>query len=129
MTFFCPKCWAQVAESARVCPQCKADIAEWKSQHDYVDQLIAALRHRVPTTPVLAAQVLGERREKKAVPALIDTLYSTHDAYLAEAAAGALSKIDSADAIDAVRRALRHRFVQVRARAREAFAEGESVHT
>lgn len=100
-----------------------------KSQHDYADQLIAALRHPVPTTPIIAAQVLGERREEKAVPALIKTLNSTGDAYLAEAAAEALSKIGSAEAIDAVRTALQHQFVRVRARAREALPEKDIVKT
>jgi HEAT repeat protein len=122
-TFFCPKCWAQVAESASVCPQCGIEIAQWKSQHDYTDQLIVALRHPVPTTPVLAAQVLGERREAKAVPALLETLNNTSDAYLAAASAVALDKIGSAEAIDAVRAALHHRFARVRARAREALRE------
>jgi HEAT repeat protein len=126
-TFFCPKCWAQVAESASVCPECGTDIAQWKAEHDYADQLIAALRHPIPTTQVLAAEVLGERREKKAVPALIETLNTTGDAYLAAAAVEALSKIGSAEAIDTVRAALQHRFVGVRARAREGLANSVSL--
>ena len=120
ISFFCPNCWSNIAESAKVCPDCKIDIAQWISQHDYADQLIIALRHPIPTTPVLAAQILGERREKKAVPALIEVMNETPDAYLAEAAVEALRKIDNAEAIKAVRAARRHRFARVRAKVREA---------
>lgn len=124
-TFFCPNCWAQVVESAGICPQCGIDIAQWNSQHDYADQLIVALRHPVPTTPVIAAQVLGERREEKAVPALIEILNCTGDAYLAEAALEALGKIRGTEAFNAVRAALGHRFVGVRARAREVMSNSD----
>ena len=110
VSFFCPNCWASVAESTRVCPRCKIDIVQWKSQHDYADELIAALWHPIPTTPVIAAQILGDRREQKAVPALIRVLHETTDAYLAEAVVEALSKIDNVEAAKVVRAACQHHF-------------------
>lgn len=118
-SFFCPKCWASIAESVRICPTCGTDIAQWKSEHDYGDQLIAALHHPIPTTAVIAAQVLGQRRELKAVPELIKMLNETADFYLAEAVVEALGKVGDTQARNAVHAALRHRFARVRARAGE----------
>jgi len=69
--FYCPNCWGEVSEQATTCPHCYEKISERISQADYIDKLIAALRHKEATTPVRAAWILGERREKKAVPALI----------------------------------------------------------
>ena len=127
-SFFCPNCWASVAESAKICPHCKIDIAEWKSRHDYVDQLVNALRHPIPTTPVIATQILGDRREQKAVPALIRVLHETNDAYLAEAAVEALNKIDNVEAVKVVRAACQHHFARVRAKARECYPAGSNRH-
>lgn len=69
-TFYCPNRWREVSESATVCSHCHTNISERISQTDYIDKLIAALRHKEPMTPVRAAWILGERREPKAVPAL-----------------------------------------------------------
>jgi len=63
-TFYCTNCWAEVPESAATCPRCGDDIAARQTRADFVDKLIAALRHCEPMTPVRAAWILGERREQ-----------------------------------------------------------------
>ena len=45
-TFYCPNCWAEVPESATICPHCHTNISERISEADYTDKLIAALRPR-----------------------------------------------------------------------------------
>jgi HEAT repeat protein len=120
MAFFCPACWAEVSEQATTCPRCNANITEHISQADYVEKLIAALSHKEPTTPVRAAWILGERLEKKAVPALTRIVHKAADAFLVESAVEALGKIGGKAAVAAVRTALRHSSLRVRVKAREA---------
>jgi hypothetical protein len=91
-TFYCPNCWAEIPESATVCPHCYTEISGRISQVDYVDKLIAALRHKEPTTPVRAAWILGERREQKAVPALVKIVKKGKDGFVVESAVEALGK-------------------------------------
>jgi HEAT repeat protein len=122
-TFFCPNCWAEVSERATTCLHCHENISERISQADYVDKLMAALRHREPTTPVRAAWILGERREQKAVPALAKIAKRSTDAFLVESAVEALGKIGGKAATAAVRSAAHHSSLRVRVKAREVLKE------
>jgi HEAT repeat protein len=122
-TFYCPNCWGEVAETAIVCPHCSSNISERISQADYTDKLIAALRHKEPTTPVRAAWILGERRERKAVPALTKIVKKASDAFLVESAVEALGKIGGDTAAAAVRTATQHSSLRVRVKAREVLME------
>lgn len=118
-TFYCPNCWAEVLESATVCPHCHADLSERISQADYVDKLIAALRHKEPMTPVRAAWILGEPREQKAISALAKIVKKAKDAFLVESAVEALGKIGGSTATASVRGATQHSSLRVRVKARE----------
>ena len=122
-TFYCPHCWRQVLESATICPHCHTNISERITEADYTDKLIAALRHREPTTPVRAAWVLGERREGKAVAALTKVLRKAKDALLVETAVEALGKIGGTEATMAVRAATQHPTLRVRVKARDVLRE------
>jgi HEAT repeat protein len=125
-TFYCPSCWSEVSKSAAVCPNCHVDISERISQADYTEKLIAALRHKEPTTPVRAAWILGERREEKAVPALTKILRRAKDAFLVEGAVEALGKIGGTAATLAIRVATQHSSLRVRVKAREVLQEIEA---
>jgi HEAT repeat protein len=122
-TFYCPNCWAEVPESATICPHCHTEISERLSQADYADKLIAALRHKEPMTPVRAAWILGERREQKAVPALAKIVKKAKDAFLVESAVEALGKIGGGAASDAVRAATQHSSLRVRVKARDVLKQ------
>ena len=122
-TFYCPICWAEVPESATVCPHCHTDISELISQADYVDKPIAALRHKEPMTPVRAAWILGERLEQKAVPALAKIVKKAKDAFLVESAVEALGKIGGTTATATVRAATQHLSLRVRVKARDVLRE------
>jgi HEAT repeat protein len=122
-TFYCPNCWAEVSEQATTCPHCYENISERISQTDYIDKLIAALRHNEPTTPVRAAWILGERREQKAVSALAKIVKKASDAFLVESAVEALGKIGGSAATAAVRPAAHHSSLRVRVKARNVLRE------
>jgi HEAT repeat protein len=123
VTFYCPNCWAEVSEHATLCPHCYADISERISQANYIDKLIAALRHKEPTTPVRAAWILGERREQKAVAPLAKIVKKASDASLVESAVEALGKIGGNAATAAVRPAAHHSSLRVRVKARDVLRE------
>jgi HEAT repeat protein len=124
--FYCPNCWAEVAERATICPHCHTDICEQISKSDYTDKLISALRHKEPMTPVRAAWVLGERRERRAAPALTKIVKKAKDAFLVESAVEALGKIGGEAATTAVRTATQHSSLRVRVKAREVLQQLES---
>jgi HEAT repeat protein len=122
-TFYCPNCWAEIPESATICPHCHTDVLEQITQADYTDKLIAALRHKEPTTPVRVAWILGERREPKAVAALANIVNKGKDAFLVESAVEALGKIGGTAALDAVRAATQHSSLRVRVKARDVLKQ------
>jgi HEAT repeat protein len=122
-TFYCPHCWREVLESATICPHCHTNISERISEADYVDKLIAALRHKEPMTPVRAAWILGERREEKAVAVLTKVLRKAKDAFLVASAVEALGKIGGTEATTAVRAATQHPSLRVRVKAHDVLRE------
>lgn len=91
MQWYCPDCFAEVAREAARCPRCGADLAN--PGRDYEQSLIKALRHPLPDRQLLAAQVLGARRARQAVPRLIEVIQETRDPYLAAEAITALARI------------------------------------
>jgi HEAT repeat protein len=123
MTFFCPNCWRDVPETAVVCPHCGHNIAAQLARADYADKLIAALHHPEPTTPVRAAWILGERRERKAVGELCRLVLQSGDAFIIESAIEALGKIGDRQALRTVRVAANHPSPLVRAKARRALSQ------
>jgi hypothetical protein len=97
--FFCPRCWDDFAEDTSVCPSCGLGIYEFWEPLDHVEKLIVALDHPEPSTPVRAAHLLGRIGDQRAVPALIRTVETTRDVYLARACIRALGEIGSPEAI------------------------------
>lgn len=122
-TFYCPNCWAEVPEQATTCPHCYYNISERISQADYIDKLIAALRHKEPTTSLRAAWILGERGDQKAVPALIKIVRKANDAFLVESAVEALGKIGGSAAAATVRGATQHSSLRVRVKTRDVLKQ------
>lgn len=104
MRFFCPGCWREIPGSATQCAFCGERPADLDRELFSV-KLRRALHHPEPQTAVRAAWILGERREREAVPDLIRALEVSSDAFLAEAAAEALGKIGETTALPALSRA------------------------
>jgi HEAT repeat protein len=120
MTFFCTNCWAKVPESAKICPYCGDNIQARRANADYADKLLSALRHPEPTTPIRAAWVFGELRERKAVEPLIRLVHDSQDHFIVEAAVEALGKIGDERGRETIVSALSHPSPRVRRNAEAA---------
>lgn len=128
-TIFCPVCWERVPDAARTCPACAIDIVHFLAGTDYGALLIDTLRDHDARRHLMAAWILGERREERAVPALRDlTLADIRDVYLSVAAVRALGRIGTAEAVDAIRAAqYRHPARIVRRAAASVLAESAAI--
>lgn len=123
MTFYCTHCWREVAQAATVCPHCGDDIAARQTRTDYADKLIAALHHPEPTTPIRAAWILGQRRERKAVERLCALVRESHDPFIAASAASALGAIGDPAALETLQWAAISSQPRLRAAARDALTK------
>jgi hypothetical protein len=106
--FFCPRCWEDFAEDTSICPSCGLRIHEFWEPLDHVERLIVALNHPEPSTPVRAAHLLGRIGDQRAVLALIRTVETTGDVYLARASIRAIGEIGSPEAIRFLRSLTAH---------------------
>jgi HEAT repeats len=104
MTFYCPICWSEVSKDDRTCKSCGTDLASADAR-PMLEKLCSALSHCEPETAVRAAWILGEGREKRAVPELTRAVETTSDGFLAEAAADALGKIADPCALECLNEA------------------------
>ena len=98
MRFYCPRCWRDFNRDVPLCPHCGLDIEGFWKSRDYVEKLIIALEHPEKETPIRAAWLLGQLKDARAVPPLIDLVKKTDDVYIARAAVHALGEIDTAAA-------------------------------
>jgi len=100
--YYCPACWTDSPKDIVRCPNCGLDIRAFFRDKDYVDKLSVALGHPEPTTPVRAAWILGERRERRAVQALMDLCRRSGDVFIVRAAVEALIRIGTPQALSFV---------------------------
>jgi HEAT repeat protein len=78
---------------------------------------MAALHHPEPTTPVRAAWILGQLRERKAVEPLCRLVREANDAFVVQSAVEALGKIGEAEALETLQWATQHPSPPVRGKA------------
>jgi len=103
MGFYCPNCWVEVPGEAECCPACGRSLTA--DDEDYVDKLIAALRHFEPMRSALAIQILSDMLgEPRAVVPLIELLDTARDAYVLHSATVALGRFADARAVPALNR-------------------------
>ncbi len=121
-TFYCANCWGEVPEKEIICPRCGDDIAARQARSDFVDKLIAALHHPEPMTPVRAAWILGQRRERRAVQPLVQIVREAEDLFLADAAVEALGRIGDPVALATLREVAHHPSARLRRTAEGALA-------
>ena len=87
---------------------------------DFVEDLLAALRHPAPANRRHAAWILGELRERRAVGPLTEAMRGTRDPDLLEGAAEALGKIGDEAGVEPLAALLQGAFLGARVRAVEA---------
>ncbi len=80
LTYYCPRCWEIVQENQQECLHCGYRLDDF-NHFDFDDKLIAALHHSVSERKIMAAQVLGIRQCKKALPEFRKILMSDESNY------------------------------------------------
>jgi HEAT repeat protein len=118
ITAYCPACWSEVAAGAVRCGACGADL-ERLDAAGFDEKLVRALRHPEPATRLRAVLILGRRRTRSAVPALVGRWREGADPYLAAEIVKALARIGGQAATAALREVATDPSVVVRAAARE----------
>ena len=96
-TYYCWHCYCPNSSPAGSCVECGRDI-EQPPGTTWTDQLLWALGHPIPENQMMAAQILGERREIAAADPL-RALVESCDPYLAAQALRSLVSIVGAAAI------------------------------
>jgi hypothetical protein len=97
MTYFCWRCRGEVDRDRRRCPHCGGETAS-PPDADYTDLLIWALDHPLPERRIMAADILGRRRDVRGRDRLREIVGQRADPYLAAVALRALVAIDGAAA-------------------------------
>ncbi len=109
LTYYCPNCWTIVEENQKVCPNCGYSLADF-AHFDFDDKLIAALHHPVTERRIMAAQVLGNRQCKRALPEFRKILESDESNYFfLRAILLAVLKIEDPEQEEILKRAARHK--------------------
>jgi hypothetical protein len=93
LTYYCWRCYAVNGRPRGACVGCGGEIAA-PAEADYVDRLLWSLRHPLPDRRMIAAHVLGRRRELRARQPLLELAVDQSDPYLAAQALSALVAID-----------------------------------
>lgn len=92
ITAYCPACWNEVPAEASRCPACGADL-EALDAASFDEKLVRALRHPEPATRRRVVEILGRRRNRAAVPALLALWREGSDPYLSAEICHALGRI------------------------------------
>ena len=77
------------------CPHCGSDLSGYE-RLSYEEKLILSLRHRVRENRMMAIQLLGDLRSKRAVDAFEAILKTEEDFYIVRELVRSLRKIGSA---------------------------------
>jgi len=67
---YCSNCWAENLMGATVCERCGTPLSETEPIF-YDQKLMRALHHPIPETREMAAMLLGQRKDRHALPVLI----------------------------------------------------------
>ena len=94
--FFCPHCWREIADTERRCRVCSYDLHD-DTQLPYEVKRINALGHPIRENVMIAAQVPGNFRSVKSLPAFEAIIRNENDFILIREIACALRKIDTAE--------------------------------
>ena len=75
---FCSNCWAENLFGSTVCDRCGTPLSETEPIF-YDQKLMRALHHPIPETREMAARLLGQRRDRHALPVLMTSLLEETD--------------------------------------------------
>lgn len=125
LTFYCPHCWALLTEEQRTCPNC-GYILDGVKESDFEDKLLAACSHAVPKRRIMAAQILGIRESRRALPEFLKIITSSETNYFfIRAVLLATVKINHPGRESILQKATQHRSALVAQPTRELLDEFE----
>lgn len=108
LTYYCPHCWETITEKEKICSHCGYVLNEFKKS-EYDDKLIASLYHSVSERKIMAAQILGIRQCKHAIPEFQKILNSDETNYFfLRAVLLAIAKMDDPSIVLILRNVLHH---------------------
>lgn len=94
LTYYCPNCWKSVDASLHACPACGYELQGF-DQLAFEDKLLAALNHSVPERRIMAAQILGNLKSRRALVEFEKIIRNTDSDYFTlRAVLLATAKID-----------------------------------
>jgi len=94
LTYYCPNCWAIIANDAVVCSECGYQLDHFEKL-SYEDKLLAAIHHSVSERRNMAVQVLGNLGSQHALPKFLEIIENeTDDYFLLRAVLLSTSKIN-----------------------------------
>ncbi len=99
MVIYCPQCYNANPADAAFCERCGASLAR-KEGESFTEGLLWGLKHPEPTVAPRVANILGERGERSAIPALCEAIRSKwNDPLFLKEAARALGKLKAQEAV------------------------------
>lgn len=98
MTHFCPNCWKILDAYSEHCPDCGFRLADYDAA-SYERKLLLALRHPVRESRLLAVEILGRIRSRRAIAPFRRMLAANEDYYLLREVLRALAQIGTPHAI------------------------------
>ena len=102
---FCSTCWAENLLDATVCDQCGTSLAATEPIF-YDQKLMRALDHPVAETREMAAMLLGQRRDRHALPVLLARLLEETDIGVLCAISQALGQLGDCRAVPSLAKRL-----------------------
>jgi len=95
---FCSNCWAENLIDATLCDRCGTPLSETEPIF-YDQKLMRSLHHPVPETREMAAMLLGQRRERHALPVLQSRLLEETDIGVLCSISQALAQLGDCQAV------------------------------
>jgi HEAT repeat protein len=101
----CSNCWAENLIGATVCDRCGTPLSEIEPI-SYDQKLIRALHHPIPEMREMAAILLGQRRNRDALPVLLSSLLEETDIGMLCAIIQALAQLEDCRAVTSLAKRL-----------------------
>jgi HEAT repeat protein len=128
VTYYCPKCWAEIGADTTVCPHCGYLMTDFKKL-SYEEKLLLTLKHPILDNRMIAVQSLGNLGSQQALPMFAEILADLDaDVFVLREVLEALAKIDHPQSRELLKEALNHPFPVIRHKAEELVKRSSTLN-